>query len=88
MAKILIPQSLRKFARNSREFPTSARSLKDAVDELIQHFPNLKAMFYEEEGHFGRFVKFYTDSKEIEQPYTSPIGDDAVIYIITPIAGG
>lgn len=90
MAKLLIPTPLRKFTDNQSSFNTDGATVKEAVSQLSETYPDLQKHLLDEEGHIRNFVRIYVgdeDIKSLDNEETK-IDETSVISIIPAIAGG
>ncbi len=90
MAKVIIPTPLRKFTNNEGSINTSGSTIKEAIQELTETFPDLKKHVYDESGNIRSFVRIYVGDDDIKalQNESTPLKEDSVVSIIPAIAGG
>lgn len=90
MATIQIPTPLRKFTNNESKFETQQTSVKEAIQELAETYPELKNNLLDESGNIRSFVNVFvedTNIKSLKKEQTA-VQDNQTINIIPAIAGG
>lgn len=90
MATIVIPTPLRKFTNQQREVNTDKTTVKDAIKELTDEYPELKKNLLNDEGKLHSYVKVYIGDDEIESLDNGEVevNEDTEISIVPAIAGG
>jgi molybdopterin converting factor small subunit len=90
MAKIIIPTPLRKFTNNEPNFQSAKNTVKEAVAELTDKFPDLKYHLIDNDGNVRSFIKVFVgedDVRDLDNENTA-VAADTVISIVPAIAGG
>jgi molybdopterin converting factor small subunit len=90
MATIQIPTPLRKFTNNTAKYETDKSTVADAIQDLINTYPDLKENLLDEDGNIRSFVNVFVDEtniKSLEKEQTS-VKPDQTINLIPAIAGG
>lgn len=90
MATIIIPTPLRKFTGQESRINIQAETVKEAIDKLSLHFPELKKSLLDENGNIRGFVNLFVgddDIRDLQQEKT-PLSPGSVLSIIPAIAGG
>ncbi len=87
---ILIPAPLRAFTKDERSWDVEARTVREALQKLIEEFPSLKKHLFDEKGKIRNFVNVFVNEEDIRhlQNEDTPIKEGDTIYIIPSIAGG
>lgn len=90
MAKIIIPTPLRKFTNNESNFQSTKRTVKEAVAELTDKFPDLKYHLIDNDGNIRSFIKVFVGEDDIRglDNENTAVAADTVISIVPAIAGG
>ena len=91
MTKLIIPTPLRKFTGQKKEVVADKSSTAgEALEELVNQYPELKQHIFDEEGNLKRFVKIYLEEDDINslQGKDTPVKEGQVLSIIPAIAGG
>lgn len=91
MSKLVIPTPLRKFTNNQKEISIeTSQTAGEALEELVQQYPDLKGHIFDENGELRRFVKIYLEEDELSslQGKETPIKEGQTLNIIPAIAGG
>ena len=85
MPTIIIPSPLRKYTNDQREVSVNGRSLKQAMDGLLNEYPGFKVI-----NDDSTLLSIFVNSKLIrtEQWDTLSLNSDDEITLIIPIAGG
>ncbi|MCH7513375.1 MAG: MoaD/ThiS family protein [Bacteroidetes bacterium] len=90
MAKIIIPTPLRKFSKNNRFLISRRDTVKEAILELTEIYPEIKDHLFDSQGRIRQFIRIYVgdnDIRSLKQEDTI-VDQDTVISIIPAIAGG
>lgn len=90
MATVIIPTPLRKFTNQNSRVNASGISVKEALDDLILNFPDLKKNLLDENGKLRGFVNVFVGDDDIRnlQNENTELKSDSIISIIPAIAGG
>lgn len=90
MAKIIIPTPFRKFTNNKSVIETKAKTVGEAIQELITSFKGLEEYLFDPNGNFRSFIRIFIGNEDINelQRKSTVIGHSTVISIIPAIAGG
>jgi molybdopterin converting factor small subunit len=90
MATVIIPTPLRKFTNNQARLNTRAGSVQETVQELTDHFPDLKKHLLDEKGQLRSFINVFVGDNDIRdlQQENTEVNKDSVISIVPAIAGG
>ncbi|MCS6903950.1 MAG: MoaD/ThiS family protein [Bacteroidia bacterium] len=90
MATIIIPTPLRKFTQSQFTFETTAKTVGEAINELINCYPELKNQILDEQNNFRPFINFFVGDSDIRtlNKEQTPLGENDVLSIIPAIAGG
>lgn len=90
MANITIPTPLRKFTDQKRRVEVDGSTVKDALDVLVNEYPDLKKNLYDEKEQLRSYVKIYLGEQEIGEldGTDTKIDQDTELNIIPAIAGG
>lgn len=88
-ATIKLPTPFRRHTGQHKAFVTDAESVFDALEELVEAHPALRDAMFDEGGELKSFVRIFVDGRDIEDlgGLTAPLGDDADISIVPPVAG-
>ena len=90
MPKIIIPTPLRKFTDQNRDFVTDKTNLNDAIQDLIDEYPEVKNNLLDEDGNVRSFIKVYIGDDEVNPNENGSIAlsEDTEVSIVPAIAGG
>jgi sulfur-carrier protein len=90
MAKIRIPQPLRKLTNDTDIVSMDAPTLAAAVDGLEAQFPGIKERICDESGEIRRFVNIYVNGEDVRflDGLKTPLADGADVSIVPAVAGG
>ena len=88
--KIRIPAPLRFLTEKKDIVNIEATTIKEAVDALIDIYPELKTRIYKEDGIINRFMNIYLNEEDIRflQNLDTPIKENDTISLLSAIAGG
>jgi len=90
MAKILIPTPLRKFSKNNGFLISRKNTVKEAIKELTEKYPEIKDHLLDSQGRIRQFIRIYVGDKDIRslKQEDTVVDRDTIISIIPAIAGG
>src|SRR4029077_8879321 len=87
---VIIPTALRQHTDDEDELKLNARTVSDALKELVTAFPNLKRHLYSESGRLRNFINIYLNEEDIRykegEGTLLKYGD--VLMIVPAVAGG
>jgi molybdopterin/thiamine biosynthesis adenylyltransferase/rhodanese-related sulfurtransferase/molybdopterin converting factor small subunit len=88
--KIIIPTALRQHTGDEDELQLNARTVSDALKELVTAFPNLKRHLYSESGRLRNFINIYLNEEDIryKEGESTVLKDGDVLMIVPAVAGG
>ncbi len=89
-ATIEIPSPLQKFVGNQATVEVPAGTVKNAFNDLIGRFGDLKEQLYDEQGRIRSFVNIYLNDEDIRygKNLETEVKSGDVIQIVPSIAGG
>ena len=87
---IVIPTALRQHANDEVELRLNARTVSDALQELVTAFPNLRRQLYSESGRLRNFINIYLNEEDIryKEGESTPLKDGDTLMIVPAVAGG
>jgi adenylyltransferase/sulfurtransferase len=87
---VIIPTALRQHTDNEDELKLNARTVSDALKELVTSFPNLRRHLYSESGRLRNFINIYLNEEDIryKEGEGTALKDGDTLMIIPAIAGG
>src|SRR6266850_1593345 len=87
---VIIPTALRQHTDNEDELKLNARTVSDALKELVTSFPNLRRHLYSESGRLRNFINIYLNEEDIryKEGESTALKDGDTLMIIPAIAGG
>lgn len=90
MATIQIPTPLRKFTGQNRSFHTRRNTLSDAIEDLVETYPEVKSNLLDENGQVRSYVKIYIGDDEVNPSKNGNVEleDETEVSIVPAIAGG
>jgi sulfur-carrier protein adenylyltransferase/sulfurtransferase len=88
--KVIIPTALRQHTNDEDEFQLNARTVGDALKELVTAFPNLRKHLYSESGRLRNFINVYLNEEDIryKEGESTPLKDGDTLMIVPAVAGG
>jgi molybdopterin converting factor small subunit len=90
MPTIEIPTPLRPYANNNAKITVSGETVREALADLLQQYPDLQKHLRDRKGNLRSFVNIYVgdeDIRSLDQEDTA-LEDDDELIIIPSIAGG
>jgi sulfur-carrier protein adenylyltransferase/sulfurtransferase len=87
---IIIPTALRQHTGDEDELKLNARTVSDALKELVTAFPGLKRHLYSESGRLRNFINIYLNEEDIryKEGEGTLLKDGDTLMIIPAVAGG
>jgi adenylyltransferase/sulfurtransferase len=87
---VIIPTALRQHTDDEDELKLNARTVSDALKELVTSFPNLRRHLYSESGRLRNFINIYLNEEDIryKEGESTVLKDGDTLMIIPAIAGG
>jgi len=88
--KVIIPTALRQHTDNEDELQLNARTVSDALKELVTEFPNLRRHLYSESGRLRNFINIYLNEEDIryKEGESTALKEGDVLMIVPAVAGG
>jgi molybdopterin converting factor small subunit len=90
MATVIIPTPLRKFTNQQTRLHVDGNTVREAIHELTQNFPDLRKHLFDESGQLRTFVNIFVgndDIRNLQQEHTK-VKSESIVSIIPAIAGG
>ncbi len=87
---VIIPTALRQHTDNEDELKLNARTVSDALKELVTAFPNLRKHLYSDSGRLRSFINIYLNEEDIryKEGESTALKDGDTLMIIPAVAGG
>ena len=88
--KVLIPTPLRPYAGKQSVLEVTARTVGEALNDLVAQHPDLRKHLFTEEGKLRSFVNVYLNSDDIRylSKDATPVTEADTISIVPSVAGG
>ena len=88
--KVIIPMPLRQYAGKRDAVDVEAKTVGEALADLIGQHNDLRKHLFTDEGKLRSFVNIYLNDEDIRylQKDQTPLHDDDVLSIVPSIAGG
>ena len=90
MPDIQIPSPLRQYAGKQSAVSVPAKTIGEALTNLVAQHPDLKRHLYTDEGKLRAFVNVYVNDEDMRylQKEATALNDGDIISIVPSIAGG
>ncbi len=87
---VRIPSPLKKLAGGQDVVKTEGKTVGEAVQRLVETYPDLRERLLDEHGMMRRFVNIYVNGEDIrfKQGFEMPLKEGDQLSIIPAIAGG
>ncbi|MGH9917545.1 MAG: ThiF family adenylyltransferase, partial [Nitrososphaerales archaeon] len=87
---IIIPTALRQHTGDEDELKLNARTVSDALKELVTAFPGLRKQLYSESGRLRNFINIYLNEEDIryKEGESTQLKDGDTLMIVPAVAGG
>jgi adenylyltransferase/sulfurtransferase len=89
--KVHIPTPLRQYAEKRDAVDVPAKTVGEALDELIARHPDLRKHLYTNDGKLRSFVNLYLNDEDVRylaQKEATSVSDNDSLSIVPSIAGG
>jgi sulfur-carrier protein adenylyltransferase/sulfurtransferase len=88
--KVIIPTALRQHTGDEDELQLNARTVSDALKELVTAFPNLRRHLFSESGRLRSFINIYLNEEDIryKDGEGTALKDGDTLMIVPAVAGG
>jgi molybdopterin converting factor small subunit len=90
MPRIQIPSPLRQYTGKQASVSVPAKTVRDALANLVAQHPDLKRHLYTDDGKLRAFVNVYVNDEDMRylQKEATLLSDGDTISIVPSIAGG
>ena len=90
MAKVKIPQPLRKLSEGKDEVTVEGESVEKVLESLEEKYPQIRERIRDEGGKLRRFINIFVNGNDIRhlQAEETPVKEDDEVSILPAIAGG
>jgi sulfur-carrier protein len=87
---VIIPNPLRQYTGQKDSIEVEAKTVAEALSNLLQHYGDLRRHLYNDEGKLRSFVNIYLNDEDIRylQKEATPLSSNDVLSIVPSIAGG
>ncbi|MHB8585570.1 MAG: ubiquitin-like small modifier protein 1 [Thermoplasmatota archaeon] len=87
---IRLPNSLRTYAQGQPTVDVPAATVGDAIDRLVQTYPELRAQILDGGGELRSYVNLFLNGIDIRQlrAGATPVGPGDVLLLLPAVAGG
>jgi molybdopterin synthase sulfur carrier subunit len=90
MPILKIPTPLRSYTAGQIEVKVEGETVAEAMQQLVEHYPALRAHLYNEDGKLRPFVNLFVGENNVKdlQGLSTPLHEDARVLLVPSIAGG
>jgi len=91
MTNLRIPTPLRTYTEGKSEIQISGLTVADAMDDLVNQYPDMKQHIFNEDGQLRPFINLFLGEdnvKDLEQGLDTPLDENQRLLLIPSIAGG
>ncbi len=90
MPAITIPTALRAYANQQARLQVDASTVGEAIQQLIERYPQLKPHLFNEEGRLRSFINLYRGDEDVRylQGLDTPLTESDELTIVPSVAGG
>ena len=87
---VRLPTVLRQYAGGQATVKANGATVKEALDDLVLQFPQLKGQVVTDDGDLHRFVNVYVDDDDIRylDKLETNISNAQTLSILPAVAGG
>jgi adenylyltransferase/sulfurtransferase len=88
--KVLIPTPLRPYAGKQSTVEVTAKTVGEALNNLVTQYPDLRKHLFAEDGKLRSFVNVYLNDEDIRYlaKDATPAKETDTITIVPSVAGG
>lgn len=90
MPILKIPTPLRSYTAGQIEVKVEGETVAEAMQQLVEHYPALRAHLYNGDGKLRPFVNLFVGENNVKdlQGLSTPLDEDARVLLVPSIAGG
>ena len=90
MPTIRVPSALRGITGGKADVDTTARTVRDALDDIDRRYPGIVARVLDDKGAVKPFIRIFVGSEDIGglAGLDTPVGEHDEISILPALAGG
>ena len=90
MAILKIPTPLRSYTDGQAEINVGGENVAEAMGQLVEKFPPLRAHLYNGDGRLRPFVNLFVGENNVNdlQGLETPLDENTRVMLIPSIAGG
>ena len=87
---VRLPTVLRQFAGGQATVKAQGETVREALNDLVLQFPQLKGQVITDDGELHRFVNVYVDDDDIRylEKLETKLGEAQTLSILPAVAGG
>lgn len=87
---VRLPTVLRPFAGGQATVKANGETVRDALEDLVLQFPQLRGQVITDDGSLHRFVNVYVDDDDIRylDKLDTKLGGNETLSILPAVAGG
>jgi molybdopterin converting factor small subunit len=88
--EIRLPNVLRQYAGGQATVNARGDNLREALEDLVLQFPQLKGQVITDDGQLHKFVNVYVGDDDVRylEKLDTKLSGDATISILPAVAGG
>jgi adenylyltransferase/sulfurtransferase len=88
--KVLIPTPLRPYAGKQSVIDVTAKTVGEALSDLVSKHPGLRRHLFSEDGKLRSFVNVYLNDEDIRylSKEATPVNVTDTVTIVPSVAGG
>ena len=90
MPSVRFPQVMKYYVNNQVEFPISASTVQELIDQVVQQYPSIKFHLLDSEGQLRRHFNIFVNGTHIRDlsGMDTPLQDEDKIILMASAAGG
>jgi adenylyltransferase/sulfurtransferase len=88
--KVLIPTPLRPYAGKQSVIEVTAKTVGEALSDLVAKHPGLRRHLFSEDGKLRSFVNVYLNDEDVRylSKEATPVKETDTVTIVPSVAGG
>ncbi len=90
MPTIRLSAPFQSYTQGKLEVPVKGGTVAEAIEDLVQQYPNLRSHMFNDEGSLRPFVNLFLSGTHISelQGADTPLGETDVLRLVPSVAGG
>jgi molybdopterin converting factor small subunit len=90
MVTLRLPPVLRQHAGGARTVDVEGSTLRDALNDLVERYPQMRLQLLDDAGELNRFVNVYVQNEDVRlrDGLETPVPAGSTVIVLPAMAGG